>query len=262
MHCLVDVARCRDSGFEILAPLSTKTSTAAYCPAYRIGGGASGFDKTLKLARELGSKNAGCRTCTGSKVDKGFRALFVGRVSDSDTWYEDSPIPFQVSQVLEAGSKCPAGFLQAQSPCRDAPAVKTRIAVQGDKCSDSLKSAVKDVFIEETGALSVQSTCSGNSNLDLVVEATYENDSTAAEALVTTRSKQFQSALEKALIFVPGQIKLKLDRIEADSLPLTKPSFNIKSLASGQKECFSENNCMEWRIIDGKEIEITMTSCV
>ena len=194
------------------------------------------------------------------KVDKGFRALFVGRVSGSATWYEDSPIPFEVSQVLEAGSKCPAGFLQAQSPCRDAPIVKTRISVRGDKCSDSLKTAVKDVFIEETGALSVQTTCSGNSNVVLMVEATYENDSTAAEALVTTRSKQFQNALEKAL--VADQANVKVDGIEPNFLPLMKPKFDSNSGQSGQRHCFAGNNCMEWRIIDGKEIEITMTSCV
>ena len=117
VHCLVDVGVCRDSGFEILAPLSTKTSTAAYCPAYRIGGGASGFDKTLKLARELGNKNAGCSTCTGSKVDKGFRALFVGRISGSTAWSAAKPPVVEVSQVLEAGSKCPNGLAQTQPPC-------------------------------------------------------------------------------------------------------------------------------------------------
>ena len=117
VHCLVDVGVCRDSGFEILAPLAQKTADAAYCPAYRIGGGASGFDKTLKLARELGNKNNGCTTCTGSKVDKGFRALFVGRVSGSTAWSAAKPPVLEVSQVLEAGSKCPNGLGQTQPPC-------------------------------------------------------------------------------------------------------------------------------------------------
>ena len=49
VYCLVDVSICRDSGFEILSPLSEATAHTAYCPAYRIGG-SSGFDKTLKLA--------------------------------------------------------------------------------------------------------------------------------------------------------------------------------------------------------------------
>ena len=117
VHCLVDVGVCRDSGFEILAPLAQKTADAAYCPAYRIGGGASGFDKTLKLARELGNKDNGCSTCTGSKVDKGFRALFVGRVSGSTAWSAAKPLVLEVSQVLEAGSECPNGLGQTQPPC-------------------------------------------------------------------------------------------------------------------------------------------------
>ena len=120
VKCLVDQSVCRDSGYEILAPLPTPTSTAAYCPAYRIGGGASGFDKTLKLARELGNKNNGCTTCTGSKVDKGFRALFVGRVSGSTAWSAAKPPVLEVSQVLQAGSKCPNGLPQTQPPCGSA----------------------------------------------------------------------------------------------------------------------------------------------
>merc|ERR1719201_2967700 len=81
VHCLVDVEVCRNSGFEILAPLAQKTQDAAYCSAYRIGEGASGFDKTLDLARETGSQLA-CSTCKGfGFLDKGFRALFVGTVT-------------------------------------------------------------------------------------------------------------------------------------------------------------------------------------
>ena len=33
VHCLVDVGVCRDSGYEILAPLASPTADAAYCHA-------------------------------------------------------------------------------------------------------------------------------------------------------------------------------------------------------------------------------------
>ena len=116
VHCLVDVGVCRNSGFEILAPLFEQTQTAAYCSAYRVGGD-SGMDKTLKLARQLGNKDAGCTTCTGSSIDKGFRALFVGTVSSSATWSASKPPILQVIQVLQAGSKCPNGLPQTHPPC-------------------------------------------------------------------------------------------------------------------------------------------------
>ena len=117
VKCLVDQKVCRDSGYEILAPLPAPTSTAAYCPAYRIGG-ASGFDKTLTLARKLGSKKSGCSTCTGAgTLVKGFRALFVGRVSASAVWSAAKPPVLEVSRVLQAGSKCPNGLPQTQPPC-------------------------------------------------------------------------------------------------------------------------------------------------
>ena len=119
VHCLVDVGICRDSGFEILAPLSKPTADAAYCPAYRIGG-TSGFADTLKLARELGNKNAGCYTCTGNTINQGFRALFVGTVTGGATWSAAKPPVLEVSQVLQAGSKCPNGLPQTQPPCGSA----------------------------------------------------------------------------------------------------------------------------------------------
>ena len=124
LHCLVDVARCTDSGFEILAPVSKPTADAAYCPAYRIGG-SSGFDDTLKLARELGNKNGSCSTCTGSTLDKGFRALFVGTVSSDAKWSGSKPPLLEVTQVLKAGSKCPNGLAQTPAPCDSAEGVTT-----------------------------------------------------------------------------------------------------------------------------------------
>ena len=117
LHCLLDLDVCRNSGYEILAPLSNPTADAAYCPAYRIGG-ASGLEKTLKLGRKLGNKDAGCKSCTGTgTLDKGFRALFVGQVSSSATWSADKPPVLDVSRVLKAGSKCPNGLPQTQPPC-------------------------------------------------------------------------------------------------------------------------------------------------
>ena len=116
VHCLVDVGVCRDSGFEILAPLAKATANATYCSAYRIGGD-SGFKKTLDLAREVGNKDAGCSTCTGSEVDKGFRAVFVGTVSSEATWAADIPRMLSVTQVLKAGSDCPNGLSRTRPSC-------------------------------------------------------------------------------------------------------------------------------------------------
>ena len=116
VHCLVDVSICYNSGFEILAPLAKPTSDAAYCPAYRIGGD-TGFEDTLKLAREQGNKNAGCSTCTGTEVDKGFRALFIGTVDSDADWSADKPPVLKVTQVLKAGSKCPNGLSLTKPPC-------------------------------------------------------------------------------------------------------------------------------------------------
>ena len=116
LHCLVDVPRCLNSGFEILAPLATATADAAYYPAYRIGDKEAGFWDTVKLARELGSVAAGCTTCKGNKLAKGFSAVFVGKVSGDATWSSEKPPVLEVSQVLEAGSKCPNGMAPTQPP--------------------------------------------------------------------------------------------------------------------------------------------------
>ena len=121
LHCLVDLSICRDSGYVILAALSEMETTmmAKYCPAYRIGG-ESGFDKTLALAREVGNKKAGCNTCKGSEVDKGFRALFVGTVDDAGNdlaAVSMDPVELRVTSVLKAGSACPNGMSQTKPPC-------------------------------------------------------------------------------------------------------------------------------------------------
>ena len=128
VHCLVDVDVCRDSGFEILAPLAQATANAAYCSAYRIGGD-FGFNKTLDLAREMGNKNAGCSTCTGGEVDKGFRAVFVGKVSSGGAWSADKPPVLSVSQVLKAGSECPDGLSRTQPTCGDIPPTRGKLGV-------------------------------------------------------------------------------------------------------------------------------------
>ena len=143
VHCLVDVSICYNSGFEILAPLSEATADAAYCPAYRIGGD-SGFEKTLKLAREVGNKGAGCSTCTGDAVDKGFRAVFVGTASSGSTWSADKPPVLSVSEVLKAGSKCPNGLSPTQSPCGTPKTIGGAdcTSTKGDTCLDEIRRCV------------------------------------------------------------------------------------------------------------------------
>merc|ERR1719362_1654789 len=121
-HCFLDVKQCTDSGFEILAPLAEdkKTADAAYCPAYRLGkAGDAGFDKAIALARKEGNKAGGCTTCTGTKTDKGFKALFVGKVKEADLakYSADAPPMLTVTDVLTAGSKCPGDMTITKPPC-------------------------------------------------------------------------------------------------------------------------------------------------
>ena len=70
VHCLVDVPRCYESGFEVLA-LPSKSDTI-YCRALKLD--AAGNSAALKLARDTGAAGGGCSTCKGTKgsLKKGF----------------------------------------------------------------------------------------------------------------------------------------------------------------------------------------------
>jgi hypothetical protein len=83
VHCLVDVPKCYESGFEVLQ--DPDASSKLHCRALRLD--ATGNKLALSLARQLGDKNAGCSTCTAGAgtLKKGFRATVIGSVDSKNT---------------------------------------------------------------------------------------------------------------------------------------------------------------------------------
>merc|ERR1711964_720402 len=112
-----DMGPCRESGYNILAPVANPTDDVKYCPAYNLGKPDDpSFEKTLVAARAVGDKD-GCSTCTGSELKTGYKALFVGTVKTADEWSGEAPIKLTVSEILAAGSACPNGKEQTTAPC-------------------------------------------------------------------------------------------------------------------------------------------------
>ena len=99
IHCLVDVARCYDSGFELLV------EPPAAVRAFKLDN--AGFAKAMALARATGSTGHGCSTCTGDKATSdaaGFRATVIGTFDPDDT---RTPKVLAVTSVLPASTPCP-----------------------------------------------------------------------------------------------------------------------------------------------------------
>jgi hypothetical protein len=111
IHCLVDVPRCYDSGFEILGPRNTSTG---YCRAFALD--ANGNTLALTLARNTGD----CSTCTkstgGQKV--GFRATVKGTYDDAATTL---PYALTVDSVEAASVGCDGVEYTPINPCATAP---------------------------------------------------------------------------------------------------------------------------------------------
>lgn len=110
LHCLVDVPRCYDSGFEILGPRNTSTG---YCRAFALD--ANGNALALTLARNTGD----CSTCTkstgGQKV--GFRATVKGTYDDAATTL---PYALAVDSVEAASVGCDGVEYTPINPCATA----------------------------------------------------------------------------------------------------------------------------------------------
>jgi hypothetical protein len=110
LHCLVDVPRCYDSGFEILGPRNTSTG---YCRAFALD--ANGNALALTLARNTGD----CSTCTkstgGQKV--GFRATVKGTYDDAATTL---PYALTVDSVEDASVGCDGVEYTPINPCATA----------------------------------------------------------------------------------------------------------------------------------------------
>lgn len=81
IHCLVDVARCRDSGYEVLqAPLD---GGETHCRVYKLD--SAGNDMVLSLARQLGNTGLGCSTCGSTGTQKiGFEATITGTINEDE----------------------------------------------------------------------------------------------------------------------------------------------------------------------------------
>lgn len=83
VHCLVDVAQCLASPFEVLHELPAPTSNIRYSRGFRLDDPSK--EEILTLARAVGriSASPGCTTCTedqGGSLDNGFHAGMVAKV--------------------------------------------------------------------------------------------------------------------------------------------------------------------------------------
>ena len=99
VHCLVDVASCSGSEFELLD--LDADDDGVHCRAFTLSGPAR--ELAIALARKRGS----CSTCssTGTQTH-GFRALFVGTIDDDGA-------TFNADTVLPLPAQCPAGSIAA-----------------------------------------------------------------------------------------------------------------------------------------------------
>lgn len=100
-HCLVDVDRCVQSGYEMLADVR-ETSGGLYGRFLRLDN--VGNQGIVQLARETGETGS-CGTCTGASGSEtvGFRATVIGTVvADSGT-----PQLFETQMVLPYNDGCP-----------------------------------------------------------------------------------------------------------------------------------------------------------
>jgi hypothetical protein len=98
IHCLVDVPRCYDSGFEILSP----SNDTKYCRGFKLD--SNGNNKAHTLARSTGSSSLGCSTCGSSGTQKnGFRATIKGTYDTTDSRF---PVVLTTTSVEAASVGC------------------------------------------------------------------------------------------------------------------------------------------------------------
>jgi hypothetical protein len=102
VHCLVDVASCRNSVFEMLSLEPNGAGT--HCRAYALDN--TGRDLVTSLARSTGI----CSTCSGGAGSQthGFAAVVVGTVENPT---DSTALPLlRATQILPTGSDCPNGL--------------------------------------------------------------------------------------------------------------------------------------------------------
>jgi len=92
VHCLVDVERCRVSGYEILVP--TISGSPKYGRALSLDD--TGNRKVIELARKVGMRGR-CTSCNeDGKLEKGFRVTVTGVISKGSS----GPNKFVVSTMI------------------------------------------------------------------------------------------------------------------------------------------------------------------
>eukprot|EP00606_Chrysophyceae_sp_TOSAG23-5_P000064 GSChrysophyteH2.ASY1.ANO1.230.1 assembled CDS len=100
IHCLVDVAACRASGYELLSPPAAGSNT--YCRAFTLD--EAGNDLVVDYARSVGE----CHSCSGAGSQKAdFQVTVTGTVS-SDAATTTKPL-LSVTSVQSASVGCPSG---------------------------------------------------------------------------------------------------------------------------------------------------------
>jgi hypothetical protein len=77
LHCLVDVASCYTSPFEMLIEPYLEDQQVVHSRGWRLDD--SGRDKIIQLGRQIGHADS-CSTCTGDELHEGFRAAFKAKV--------------------------------------------------------------------------------------------------------------------------------------------------------------------------------------
>jgi len=113
VHCLVDVASCRNSVFEALQ-LSPDSSSGLHCRAYSLD--SAGRSMVVDLARSTFK----CSTCSpedpDSALSRGFSAVLVGTTPSNPASSSSTPPLLSVTSVLPAGSSCPDGSAPLTNP--------------------------------------------------------------------------------------------------------------------------------------------------
>lgn len=121
IHCLVDVAQCLASGYEVL---TDNPQGGTFCRGFSIDRGESEAlvvaDARATGERDL-SGGRGCTTCTGASGSQteGYRATLIGNIAQLGA-DDETPARITVSQVIgvdDEGYGCPTQGVTAPDVC-------------------------------------------------------------------------------------------------------------------------------------------------